>query len=119
MEAAKRFCMADEIAISPSGLPPKDLRLILEAILHRLRVGCPWRDLPQGFGSWSSVDTRWSRWNHSGLWQRILALLADSSAVGELRHLDATHRTAMCAYASQSIMRNGLPGSAVRTNGPA
>jgi transposase len=44
-----------------------------------------------GSGSWSSVYTRWSRWNHSGLWHKILALLADSSAVGELRHLDATH----------------------------
>jgi transposase len=84
---------ADENAMSMSrrGRPPKDHRLMLEAILHRLRVGCPWRDLPQGFGAWSSVYTRWSRWNHSGLWPKILALPADSGAVGELRHLDATH----------------------------
>lgn len=93
MGAAKKINKADEtaISISPCGRPPKDHRLMIEAILHRLRIGCPWRDLPQGFGSWSSVYTRWSRWNHSGLWQKILALLADSSAVGELRHLDATH----------------------------
>lgn len=64
---------------------------MIEAILHRLRVGCPWRDLPSCFGSWSTVYTRWSRWNHSGLWQKILALLASDGGVGELRHLDATH----------------------------
>jgi transposase len=93
MGAAKKINKADvnAISISPCGRPAKDHRLMIEAILHRLRVGCPWRDLPQGFGSWSSVYTRWSRWNHSGLWQKILTLLADTGAVGELRHLDATH----------------------------
>ena len=64
---------------------------MIEAMLHRLRAGCPWRDLPSGFGPWSSVYTRWSRWNHSGLWQKILAILAGDGAVGELRHLDSTH----------------------------
>lgn len=64
---------------------------MIEAMLHRLRVGCPWRDLPADFGSWSTVYTRWSRWNHSGLWAKILADLASNESVGELRHLDATH----------------------------
>lgn len=64
MGAAKVINKAEETAIliSAWGRPPKGHRLMIEAILHRLRVGCPWRDLAQGFGSWSRVDTReWSQ----------------------------------------------------------
>jgi transposase len=63
---------------------------MVEAMVFRLRAGCPWRDLPEPFGAWSSVYTRWRRWNRSGLWTKVLALLADK-AKGFLRHLDATH----------------------------
>jgi transposase len=63
---------------------------MLEAMLYRVRVGCPWRDLPGAVGPWSSVYTRWRRWNLSGLWPRMLDLLAEA-AVGTLRPLDATH----------------------------
>ena len=31
------------------------LRLTVEAILYRMRVGCPWRDLPAYFGKWNSI----------------------------------------------------------------
>jgi len=30
----------------------RDLRLCVEGMLYRMRVGCPWRDLPRAFGSW-------------------------------------------------------------------
>ena len=63
---------------------------MLEAMLHVLRTGCPWRDLPEHFGRWSSVYTRWSRWCEAGLWAGILDLLAERPA-GVLRSLDATH----------------------------
>lgn len=63
---------------------------MIEAMLHVLRTGCPWRDLPFLFGPWSSVYTRWRRWCRAGLWAQILDLLAEG-AKGVLRHLDATH----------------------------
>jgi transposase len=28
-----------------------NLRLMVEGMLYRMRVGCPWRDLPAEFGS--------------------------------------------------------------------
>ena len=62
----------------------------MEAMIYRVRIGCPWRDLPEVFGPWKSVYTRWRRWNHSGLWEAVLDWLR-SAAEGQLRHLDATY----------------------------
>ena len=72
------------------GRPPKADQQKLEGIIYILRVGVPWRDLPHEFGAWSSVYTRWRRWNRAGLWARLLAVLA-REATGVLVHLDATH----------------------------
>ncbi|PKG36671.1 transposase, partial [Psychrobacter sp. Sarcosine-3u-12] len=30
-----------------------NLRRTVEGMLYRIRVGCPWRDLPSYFGHWS------------------------------------------------------------------
>ena len=32
-----------------------NLRRTVEGMLYRIRVGCPWRDLPSYFGHWSSI----------------------------------------------------------------
>jgi transposase len=39
------------------------LRKIVEGILYRMRVGCPWRDLPSIFGCWNSVYQQFNRWS--------------------------------------------------------
>ena len=44
------------------GVTAKDNRLFLEAVLWKVRVGAPWRDLPPGFGEWNSVFRRFRRW---------------------------------------------------------
>jgi len=53
------------------GVTAKDNRLFLEAVLWRVRVGGPWRDLPPGFGAWNSVFRRFRRWAQSGVFDRI------------------------------------------------
>jgi transposase len=63
---------------------------MVTAIWYVLRTGCPWRDVPVGFGPWNSINTRWSRWCATGLWARMLARFA-RQATGELRHLDCSH----------------------------
>lgn len=50
-----------------------------------LRTGAPWRDLPEHFGSWSTVYSRFRRWTQAGVWQRILeALQREADLRGEL-----------------------------------
>lgn len=63
---------------------------MFEAMVYILRVGCPWRDLPVLYGPWNSVYTRWQRWCRSGLWSKLLGVLA-RKAKGKLRFLDASH----------------------------
>lgn len=42
------------------------LRRTLEGIFYKLRVGCPWRDLPKYFGSWNSIFKRFNEWSRFG-----------------------------------------------------
>ena len=63
---------------------------MVTAIFYVLRTGVPWRDLPVRFGPWSSVYTRFRRWCASGLFARLLELVA-VGAQGALRHLDCSH----------------------------
>jgi transposase len=58
-----------------TGRPPKDHRLILDALLWLARTGAPWRDLPERYGPGRTVATRFYRWTKSGLWERLLAEL--------------------------------------------
>jgi transposase len=67
------------------GRPAKDHRLIVNAILWRLATGAPWRDLPERYGSWRTVYSRFRRWQRAGVWERVLAALqAEADAAGDL-----------------------------------
>ena len=44
-----------------TGRPPKDDRTVIDALLRLARTGAPWRDLPECFGPWQSIATRFYR----------------------------------------------------------
>ena len=58
-----------------TGQPVKGPRTVLEGILWVLRTGAPWRDLPERYGSWRTVFSRFRRWQQAGVWDRVLAEL--------------------------------------------
>ncbi|WP_415878256.1 IS5 family transposase [Methylomonas sp. TEB] len=39
------------------------LRQTVEGIFYRMRIGCPWRDLPATFGKWNAVYKRFNAWS--------------------------------------------------------
>jgi transposase len=41
------------------------------------RTGSPWRDLPDAFGKWFTVYTRFWRWAQKGVWERVFKALCD------------------------------------------
>ena len=63
---------------------------MVEAMIYVLRTGVPWRDLPERFGKWTSVYSRWRRWISCGLWERILSALA-LGAHGTTRFVDSSY----------------------------
>ena len=67
------------------GKQRKDHRTVINGILWKLRTGAPWRDLPERYGPWKSVDDRLVRWRQDGTWDRLLAQVqTKSDAVGEV-----------------------------------
>lgn len=56
---------------------------MLNAILYRLNTGIPWRDLPERFGPWQSVYSRFREWTKAGVWERILLALIEQDLVDE------------------------------------
>jgi hypothetical protein len=63
-----------------TGRPAVDHRLILEGMLWVVRTSSSWRELPERFGPWSTVSSRYQRWVKEGLWARILQVLLPSEA---------------------------------------
>lgn len=51
-----------------------NLRLYVEGMLYRIRVGCPWRDLSSEFGSWNSIFKKFNAWSAQGKWLKIFQL---------------------------------------------
>ena len=54
---------------------PLDLRAALEGMLHRLRTGIRWCDLPSKFGEPEKVRLRQRTWLADGVWADIVELL--------------------------------------------
>jgi len=61
------------------GVTAKDNRLFVEAVIYRYRAGIPWRDLPERFGDFRVVHTRFSRWSKKGIWEKIFKILSEDA----------------------------------------
>jgi transposase len=56
-----------------TGRPSKwSKRQLIDGIRWRVRVGAPWRDVPECYGSWQAVYGLFRRWQRAGIWQRIV-----------------------------------------------
>jgi transposase len=70
-----------------AGRPWLPHRAVVNGILWILRTGAPWRDLPERYGKWNTVYTRFKRWRRDGTWTRIFsALLDERDDQGRLDH---------------------------------
>jgi transposase len=50
-------------------------RQLIDGIRWRTRVGAPWRDVPDRYGSWAAVYGLFRRWQRDGTWARMLTAL--------------------------------------------
>jgi transposase len=51
------------------------LRDMVEGMLYRMRVGCPWRDLPEEFGCWNTIFQKFNRWSAKNKLMMIFKML--------------------------------------------
>lgn len=59
------------------------LRDLINGVRHRIRVGCPWRDVPARYGPWWRVYMLFRSWQLSGTWAQIEAALQSQADAQE------------------------------------
>ena len=82
--AKSLFWLSDEAwkALSPHlprgrpGKPRVDDRTVISGILHVLKTGCRWRDVPPVYGPPTTIYNRYNRWSQRRVWQRIFEKMA-------------------------------------------
>lgn len=93
----RRYEMTDEqweqikdlIPKAKTGRPPKDNRQMFNAMLWMARSGAGWEDLPERYGPWKTVYSRFCKWRDDGTLVTIFKAL-NSEADMENLSLDST-----------------------------
>ena len=66
------------------GRPAGDNRTALNGILRIARSGTPWRDLPERYGSWSTLYDKFKRWSDAGVIEKIFDSLTIDADMQDL-----------------------------------
>jgi transposase len=86
----------------PHGVPRVDDRRVLNGIFLVLRSGARWSDLPECYGSPTTIYNRFNRWRKAGVWDGLIdaitkacegdVQMVDSSVVRVHQHAAAVKR---------------------------
>lgn len=98
------------------GRPLKDNRLMLNAMVWLARSGAPWRDLPERFGSWKSVYSRFRKWIEDGFLDNIFRVL---SMDAELQEISLDTSIVQAHQHSAGARKDGPPNEIGRSRGGA
>ncbi|WP_367141134.1 IS5 family transposase [Streptomyces sp. STD57] len=81
------------------GRPRLDDRTVLNGIVWKFRTGVAWRDVPERYGSWASLHTRFRRWAADGTFERMLqAAQAHADAAGDIDWLVSVDSSVVRAH---------------------
>ena len=93
---------------------------MISGILHVLKTGCRWRDVPAEYGPATTVYNRWSQ---RGVWQRLFERVAASGEVPTELLLDSSHvkahRSASGGKGGSGSKRSGARGAGGRARSTA
>ncbi len=84
---AKRYELSDEqwkqikemLPRAKTGKPPKDNRIMMNAILWLARSGAAWADIPERYGSYKTVYSRFCKWRDDGTLLHIFEALNEDA----------------------------------------
>ncbi|QYA98293.1 transposase [Streptomyces anulatus] len=60
------------LPVSLRGRKRLDDRRVLNGIVWKFRTGTAWRDVPERYGPWATLHTRFRRWATDGTFERML-----------------------------------------------
>ncbi|QKW24725.1 IS5 family transposase [Streptomyces seoulensis] len=83
------------LPVAATGPLPRRVRDHFNGVMWRFRTGSRWRDLPERYGPWSTVYSRFNGWARAGVFQALMsALIAEAAGRGlvglELVSVDST-----------------------------
>jgi len=94
------------------GRPRADDRACFLAIVHVLRSGCRWRDLPDQFPSAATCWRRHRDWTNDGVWERVWQLVAGELDRAGLLDTDELFLDATFVEAQKGGSRSARPCAA-------
>jgi transposase len=84
----------------PGRRPRWTKRQLIDGIRFRTRTGCPWRDVPERYGTWQTIYGLFRRWQLTGVWAAILSgLQARGAQAGLIDWVVAVDSTITRAHA--------------------
>ena len=85
-----------------------DDRRVLNGIVWKLWTGTAWREVPERYGSWATLHTRFRRWAKDGTFERMLrAVQARAEAAGDIEWLVSVDSTIVRADQHAAGARKG------------
>ncbi|WP_406458428.1 IS5 family transposase [Streptomyces sp. NBC_00876] len=95
-----------------------DDRTVLNGIVWKFRTGVGWRDVPERYGPWGTLHTRFRRWALDGTFDRMLrAAQAKADAAGGIDWLVSVDSTAVRAHQHAAGARKGGSPALGRSRG--
>lgn len=107
---------------SQAGRLRRDDRAVLNGIVWILGTGAPWRDLPERYGPWKTVASRFHRRCKLGVWARIFEGIRADAGVGgaidwEIHFVDGS--VVRAHQHAAGTRRDGEKGGAARRSAGA
>ncbi|MGA5769915.1 MULTISPECIES: IS5 family transposase [Streptomyces] len=107
--------LAPLIPQAATGRPRVSDRQVINGMVYKIRTGISWRDLPERYGPWQTVYTRFRRYAIDGVFTRALQQIqARADAAGDIDWLVQIDSTIVRAHQHAAAGRKG--GISGRTN---
>jgi transposase len=114
---AQWAAMEPHLPTNQPGPKRKDDRRVISGIVHMLKHGGRWQDVPACYGPPTTIYNRYHRWSQRGIWAALLAALTHAIP-GGLQLIDSTTAKAhRCAAGAKGGPTRRL--SAARAEGAA
>lgn len=87
-----------QCGFSNRGRKGADYRIFISAIIFMGKTGSWWKNLPEEFGKYKSVHSRFTDWSKRGVFVKFFELVRQSDDPSVLRYLDTTFvKCSICA----------------------